>query len=150
MIMSDKKELLKKRYIYLDHTADAKFQAFGKNLEEAFSNAAIALFGIVTDVNKVSTEIEKKIRVVADKEQSLLYDFLEELIYLMDTEGYLVSKVSRLVIKKTPGALVLEATIQGDTADKNEVFSHIKAITYNDMFIIKEEGFVIVQAVPDL
>ena len=30
------------RYKFLAHTADAKFQAFGETLEEAFGNAALA------------------------------------------------------------------------------------------------------------
>ncbi|MGB2763781.1 MAG: archease, partial [Candidatus Aminicenantaceae bacterium] len=35
-------ELKVERYRFLEHTSDAKFQAFGNTLEEAFCNAALA------------------------------------------------------------------------------------------------------------
>ena len=31
------------KYKFLEHTADVKFRAYGNGLEEAFSNAALAL-----------------------------------------------------------------------------------------------------------
>ena len=44
------------KFKFLEHTADAKFQAFGKNLEETFANAALALTKLMTD-SKVKTKI---------------------------------------------------------------------------------------------
>ena len=38
------------KFKYLSHTSEAKFQAFGKSIEEAFSNVALALFNMLTDV----------------------------------------------------------------------------------------------------
>ena len=35
-----------KRFEVMEHTADAKFKAFGKNDEEKFTNAAVAMFNI--------------------------------------------------------------------------------------------------------
>ena len=68
-------------YEYLDHTADAKFRAFGKTLEEAFENCAKATFGILTEKQEIKTNIDKGIKIKAKRLESLLYDFIEELLY---------------------------------------------------------------------
>ena len=49
------------KYKFLEHTADAKFQAYGKNMEEAFSNAALAMFSVITDTKKIKKNIKKGI-----------------------------------------------------------------------------------------
>ena len=52
-----------KQYEFLEHTADVKFRAYGKTLEEAFSNAALATSAVMTDVKKIKGKIEKTIAV---------------------------------------------------------------------------------------
>ena len=42
------------KHKFLPHTADVKFRAYGKSLEEAFSNAALALTEVIADPKKVS------------------------------------------------------------------------------------------------
>ena len=124
-----------KQYKYLPHTADVKFQAYGKDLEEAFKNAALATFDIMTEVSKVKAKMEKEISVETIKIETLLYDFLEALLYQMDTEGFLLSKVKEIHIKKTKKGYTLQATVSGDNADAYDVSSYIKSVTYSDMFI---------------
>jgi len=137
------------KYKYFDHTADAKFQAYGSNLEEAFENSALALIGIITDVSKVKPKIMKTITVEARNEQALLFDFLEEFIFLLDTKGFLLSQITSLKISSQEGFL-LEAEVLGDNAKEHEIFTAIKAITYNEMFINKEKNLVTIQVVPDI
>ena len=139
-----------KKFEFFEHTADAKFRAYGENLCEAFSNAALAMFSIMTDISKISPELRKQVTVKSTTRQALLYDFLEELVYLIDTDAYLVCEVEDIQIKKESGYYFLSAKLIGDTADKYEVHTHVKAITYNDMFITEEPGFVVVQVVPDI
>ena len=50
------------KYKFLQHTADMKFQAFGKSLEECFSNASYALVEIITK-DKIKPLIKNKIIV---------------------------------------------------------------------------------------
>ena len=50
-----------KKYEFLEHTADTKFRAYGKNLEEQFSNAAIALIAVMFDPEKIEEKIIKSI-----------------------------------------------------------------------------------------
>ncbi|MFH1505630.1 MAG: archease [archaeon] len=138
------------KYKYLDHTADAKFQAFGKNLEEAFENAALAAFNIIVKTEDVKPEVVQAIKVSAKKKESLLYDFLEELFFLLDTEGFVLNKIEGLKIEERDDAFHLHAKAWGDSYKNYEVSGNLKSVTYNDMFIKEEKGKVTVQVVIDL
>lgn len=133
------------KYKFLEHTADAKFQAFGKNLEEAFSNAALAMFSIMIDPSKVKAKIKREITVDGIDKKSLLYKFLEEILFLLDTEGFLLNKVEKLKIEKNK----LSTVLVGDRiSDNYKLSGDVKAVTYNDMEI-HEKPFM-VQVVVDL
>ena len=58
-VMADKKS-----YEFLEHMADAYIAAYGKDLAEAFENAALAMFDVMTEVEKVSSEVEDYVDVV--------------------------------------------------------------------------------------
>jgi len=72
------------KFKYLEHTADAKFEAYGANMGEAFSNAALATFNILTHTENIKPAIEKTIEIKAKRDTSLLYDFIEELLFKFD------------------------------------------------------------------
>ena len=135
------------RYEFFPHTADVKFRAYGKSLEEAFSNAALALTKIITDPDKVEAKIEKTIEVESEDEKALLYDFLEQFIILLDSEGFLLNSVKELKIENRK----LKADIVGDNElEKYETETHIKAVTYQEMEIKKEKDKYYVQVVIDI
>lgn len=139
-----------KKYEFLPHTADAQFKAYGKTLEEAFSNAALATYQIMTDISKVKKKIKKLLVIHSQNKESLLYDYLEELLFFTDTEAFLVSEVKNLEIRKLKDGYMLECQIKGDQADKYELKTQIKAITYNDMFIKETKGQTVIQVVVDI
>lgn len=128
------------KFKFLEHKADAKFQAFGKSLEECFSNAALAMTSVMIDYKKVKAKVKKKIKVKGTDLKNLLYNFLEELLFLVDTKNFILSKVMKIKIK----GLNLEASLIGDNISNYEVHNHIKAVTYNQMEIKKNMVQVIV------
>lgn len=135
------------KYKFLEHTADAKFQAFGNTLEEAFSNAALAMFSVMTEPEKIKPKLEREISTDGNDQKALLYNWLEELLYLVDTEGFLLNSVKKLSIK----GHILEAVVVGDlVSNKYKTHDHVKAVTYNEMEIKKEKDKVIVQVVVDI
>jgi len=138
------------KYEFLEHTADAKFRAYGKTLEEAFINAALATTTIMCEVSEVKPKIEKKLNITAKKKESLLFDFLQQLVILLDTEGFLLGAVKSITISKNKEVYSLHAVILGDSADHYEIHTAIKAVTYNDMFIKEEQGLITIQVVHDL
>lgn len=134
------------KYKFLEHTADIKFQAFGKTLNEVFENSASAMFNSIHD-GKIKSKIKKEILVKGKNLESLMYNFLEELIFLFDTEGFCVSKIKVQISKDKQH---LKAQIFGDSAEKYEMHVHVKAITYNEMFIKLKEGKWVAQIVLDV
>jgi SHS2 domain-containing protein len=120
------------RYKFLEHTADIKFQAFGSSLEEAFSNSALAMKEAMCK-EKIKGMIRKKIKVKGKDNGSLLYNFLEELLFLLDTENFIISRVEKIKINKND----INAEIIGDNARNYEFDLDVKAVTYNSMFVKK-------------
>lgn len=122
-----------------------------KTLEEAFSNAAIAMFEVIIKTEKIEKNITKKIALEAKDKESLLYKWLEELLFLLDTKFFVLNSVKNMKIKKEGKKCILKAEITGDTfKEKYERHGAVKAVTYEEMFIKEEKGKVIVQVVLDI
>ena len=133
------------KYKYLEHTADIKFQAFGKTLEEAFINSAYATINIISE-DKIKDKVTKKIKVKGVDKKSLLYAFLEEILFILNTEFFILSKVKEIKIKDKE----LTATLTGDNIEGYKLGLDIKSVTYNDMFIKEEKDNFKIQVVLDI
>jgi len=126
------------KFRYLDHTADACFEAFGKDLNEAFSNAVPAMFGLMYDTSKIKEDESRWIQVKGIDEKALLSHFLDQLLFLFDTEFFWPARVKSLAIKKLKPGCGLTAEILGDVnIGQYESSGGIKAVTYNRMEIKK-------------
>ena len=135
------------KYTFIPHTADMKFQAFGKTIEECFSNASYALREVITK-DKIKPLIKKKIKVKGKDDGSLLYNFLEEFLLLLDTKNFILSKVEKIKINVNKFELIAE--IIGDDIKKYKTMTDIKAITYNELFVRKENNKWVCQVVVDV
>jgi len=135
------------KFKFLPHTADIKFQAYGKNPEEVFENSALALKKILVEDKKIRKKIKKNIIAKGKDYESLLYNFLEEFLILFDSERFVLSEIKNINIQED---LKLKAEVVGDRAENYQVNEHIKAITYNEMFVKKENSKWISQVVVDV
>ncbi len=139
------------KFKFLAHTADAKFQAYGKTLNETFSNSALAMFSIIVETRFIDKKISKKISLKSSDLNSLLYKFLEKLLYLLDTKFFLLADIKSLKISKKASNFFLDAEVVGDKFhEKYELLGSVKAVTYNQMFIKKVKGKYIAQVVVDI
>lgn len=120
---------MEKRFIFLEHPADIKFKAFGKTLNEAFQNAVLATSSYLSPDKKIESKKSKIIHLQCQDLESLLYSLVDEIIYLLETEKFAVSKAK---IKITNFSL--EAELFGDDS-KNYEIKQIKAATYAEMSI---------------
>jgi len=144
---------LKKRFEFLEHTADLYIAAYGKNLEEAFENAAYAMFEGMTDLEKVQPKLEGTVEVEGYDEQALLYNWLEALLVKFDIKGNLYSRFKIASIEKTSQGLRLKAKIWGEPFNPEKHLSKVgvKAVTYHQMEIIKDaEGAVTAKFILDI
>ncbi len=139
-----------KNFEYFDTTADIGFKAYGDSLNEAFENAGLAIFNIISDTSQISPKTSKSIEVTSEDEVSLLYDYLEELLFCHEIDFMLFSKFD-VEIKKTDGQFILNATIAGEEIDwsKHERKTEIKAITFHMMEVKKSDRYEL-QAIVDL
>jgi SHS2 domain-containing protein len=160
------------RYRILDHMADGKFRAFGVTIEEAFGNAALACVSLMWGWEKVERRVEFPVEVRGRDREQLLYRFLEEILYLLDTRRFLLGSVEDLRIveeeslagdnsSSTPGmideaaeippAYRLTARFRGDDEPaRYEFHGAVKAVTYNEMKIERGCGPWVVQVVVDM
>lgn len=121
----------------LRHSADEKFRAEGETLEEAFKEATRAFSKIVKgDEGRTTHEIQIK----SESHEALLFDYLERLIFLQDTEGVAVSHAEKIEIREEEDEYVLEAEVETDPITQGMNFTDIKAPTYNEMKAEYEEG----------
>ena len=138
------------RYKFLAHTADAKFQAFGETLEEAFGNAALATASLMWDWQEIEPKVELEVEIKGKDLEQLLSGFLEEIIYLLDSRSFLLSSSDHIRIDKTEGLYRLKALFRGDKySEKYKIHGDVKAITYNEMEIESKDRFM-VQVVVDV
>ena len=136
-----------KKFEYFDVTADIGFKSYGKDLNEAFENASLAIFNIISDTSDIDAKIEKSIEITSEDEVSLLYDYLEELLFLHEVEFMLFSQFDVNIDDN----LHLKATIKGEEInwDKHERKTEIKAITFHKMEV-KNTCPAQLQAIVDL
>ncbi len=137
------KEHGKKGFEFLEHTADIYIAAYGKDLAEAFENAALAMFESMTDTKDVEPKIEENVEAEGFDKQSLLYNWLETLLIRFEVENLIYSKFSIETIWAANESLKLKAHVHGELFDskKHKQKVAIKAITYYRMEIQeKPEG----------
>ena len=136
-----------KRFEYFEATADIGLRAYGRNLNEAFENAGLAIFNIISDTSDINASDEIEFQVSSEDEVSLLYDYLEELLFYHEVEFMLFSEFD----VKIDDGFHLTATIKGEAInwDKHERKTEIKAITFHKMCVEKTDR-VMVQAIVDL
>lgn len=121
------------RYEFLDHTADIKFKAYGSTLEELFKAIIYAFRDSITS-DELKPLIEKTIYIEAKDLNELVYNLLDELIYLFDTESLIPFDVKSITINNNS----LEVTLWFDTTKGKEV-NGIKAVTFHELEVKKEK-----------
>jgi len=124
-----------KRYELLDHTADIGIIAFGRDLPEAFGNAAYAMFDILTDINRIRETDSFDLQVSASNIEDLLVAWLNELLYRYETERIVFSKFAIDDINDSN----LSATVSGEkiAPDRHEIKTEIKSVTYHQLKVEK-------------
>jgi len=137
---------------FLEHTADAYVAAYGKDLAEAFESAAVAMFDVMTEVEKVKVKVEDYVEVEAEDEYALLYSWLEDLLVKFDICEMFYSKFKISSIEKTSDGFRLKAKIWGEkfNPEKHPQKVGVKAVTYHRMEILKELNKITLKFILDI
>jgi SHS2 domain-containing protein len=120
-------------YEYLDDvaTADIAFRAWAPDLAGAFVAAADATTNVmIEDLSAIRPATRRPLHLENDSLEMLLFDFLNEIVYLKDAER-LVVRIPAVEIAPGPAGHVLEATVAGETLDpaRHATRVDVKAVT---------------------
>lgn len=142
----------KTKFEFLEHTADVYIASYGETISEAFENAAIAMFEVMTDTKKIELKLEDRIAVEAEDEHGLLYNWLEALLVNFDTKNRIYSKFKILSFEKNKRFFSLNSKIWGETFNPKKHLQKVgvKAVTYHRMEIIKNKNGVILEFILDI
>ena len=136
-------------YRYLEHTTDAFIEITANTLEEAFENAGISVVDTIVDIKSVKEKIEKRMEISGKDLSYLLYNWLEEIIILTITEGFVTKRFSVKLEKNNGYKLV--ATLNGEEMDfeKHHFKVEVKAPTFH-LMEIKQDKPVMMRFLLDL
>lgn len=114
--------------------------AYGKSLAEAFANAAYGLFSLIVEPNKVKEKESRKVTVQAQDTESLLFSWINELIYIFEVERLLFKSFD---ITEFTGQS-LEATCWGEKYDpsRHQLKTGVKSATYHMLKVDGEKNRV--------
>ena len=128
---------MEKEFEFIDHTADVGIIAYGVNLGQAFSNAARALFSLITELDSINEVLYRDIELVASDEESLLVEWLNGLIYLFDTENILFKRFDVIVLNDRR----LKGRGYGEKVDssRHQLKTGVKAATYHMLSVDKDK-----------
>lgn len=122
----------------LDHTSEVGFRAHGATLAAAFENAGRALFQVMTDIDELGDDVDVEIDVAAESREALLFDFIDELIYLAETERVVLGAFD-LSVAGEDERWTVEGTGRGERIHEGMRLQDVKAPTYSDMRV-EEHG----------
>lgn len=137
-----------KKFEFLDHAADLKIKVRGSAREEIFENFALAVSEYLSRGRKIE-KTRKIFRLISGEDrESLLRNFLDEIVYLLDAEDFVVSEAE--VSFDDREFKTLKAVFYGDDAGKHSDLDHVKAATYSEMRFRETSGGWEAQAVLDV
>jgi SHS2 domain-containing protein len=131
-------------YRYLEEvgTADIAFEATGRDLSELFRDAADATTNVMIDnIGAIQPREARRIELSNDKLDMLLFDFLQELIFLKDAERLLL-RIRELQIGQRDEKYFAKATAAGEPldAERHHQRADVKAVTLHDFSVEPTEG----------
>jgi SHS2 domain-containing protein len=125
-------------YRYLEHTADIGVEVAAPTLPEAFSEAGVALFGIMTDISGFEEKSSAEFSCSGEDLISLLYSWLEELIYIFDTSGMVMVRIQVEQFSEDPPSIAAVGWGEEFDPSRHQPRTGVKAITYHRMEARKE------------
>ncbi len=130
-----------------DHEADIGIRGFGSCMEEAFENAAAAMYSVMVNIERISPAEMRGLSVSASDHELLLVEWLNALLALSDVE--------RMVFRRFEVRIdgtYLSGVAWGEGLDhaRHEPKVEVKGATYHMLRVVKEDGRYTAQCVVDV
>jgi SHS2 domain-containing protein len=125
------KDSVPRRFEEVEHMADVALRVYGRDWGEFLVNAAYGMFVLMADWEDCPPSTEQEISLQAMDGETLLVDWLSELLYLHEMEDVVYTSFEVLSISPT----TVRAIVQG--TERWNPQTAIKAVTFNDLHIEK-------------
>jgi len=133
---------------HFDHQADIGIEGRGTDMAQAFAQAGLALIAVMTDPNLIRPRESRILTCTGDDPELLLFDFINEIIFLISSEGMIFSRIE--VDIKDSG---LEARLLGEPIDpdRHDPAVEIKGASFNSLWVGQnKKGLWVARCVVDV
>ena len=132
----------------IDISGDVGIKAYGKDCADAWVNAGIGMYSLITDLEKISEKKSLEIEIAADSDEGLLVKFLNELIFHFDAYNFIGKRIDSVLFSEGS----VRATVYGDEFDPglHEQRLLLKAATYHNIKIVKGDDGCEVEVIFDI
>ncbi len=127
----------------LEHTADWALEVWAPDLAALLAEAARGMYGLMGVVLAGGRRQQRQLELAAADRESLLVEFLAELLYLAESEGLAFDALELEAADGRLAARLEGAPIESHTKD-------IKAVTYHRLKVCDTEGGLLTRIVFDV
>jgi SHS2 domain-containing protein len=129
-----------KKYELIEHTADMGLRAYGKNLAEAFANAAYGMFSIIAGLDAVKEVTSRRVKINENDAENLLFEWLNSLLYYFDVEGLIFKRFD--IVEFGEGRLVADCYGEKYDASRHRLKTGVKSATYHMLEVDRQKNRV--------
>jgi SHS2 domain-containing protein len=115
----------------IEHPADVGFLAYGRTLEELFTNAALAMFSLACEPSAIGERERREVELTGGDHENLLFAWLAELLAISDAEQIFFRRAEVTEVREGR----VRGAVTGERYDKlrHRAGTYIKAVTYHQL-----------------
>jgi len=135
-------------YEVFEHTADLGLRITADTLQALYEQAATGLFSLMAvNLDQVRPDIQKTLTIEGEDRDYLLFDLLNELLFLFETEHLLFSQFEAVYENDQ-----LQVLCRGEAVDRDrhDLHHEVKAITYHDLFVRQTDQGWLAEVIVDI
>lgn len=134
-------------YEILDHTADIGIKVKGESLPAVMEKTILAQRDLMAGNMQVGSDEEREFIIDEDDAEIALVSILEEILYLFEHQKFAVSRCS-VSVQKNKYRVQMKGSLYNPSKVKDG--TEIKAVTYHQLKVKKEDDTWIVQVIFDI
>ncbi|HEX6199432.1 MAG TPA: archease [Thermoanaerobaculia bacterium] len=128
-------------YEFTSHTADVAVELRAASRGALFAEALVAFTDTITDPERVAPEEEHELSAEAEDLESLMVEWLGELVYRFEVDG-LLFREAEVRIEEAGGRFRLAARARGEPYDtgRHPLEVQVKGVTYHELRVEEVDG----------
>ncbi len=134
-------------YMELPHTADIRVKISSNSLEGLFFESFLALYSIIFGEHKDCTGVEKgEFKTQGNDRDILLHDFLDEILYITLVKEREICNLNITAFNNEQ----VTAKYLYKNLERESIKREVKAITYHNLHIVKNDGIYETEVIMDV